>query len=236
MAKLSELNESIDTDLKPTLVILETFVDADHEGHDPRGASRELATPSPTSQRPEVSLVPKADNLYSFALLQHISAEVSIKNLPKLVVPIAMIQYRESGFAMRHAFTGGARPRPLSSSFGRLSGSPMSTSRETSEAFAPVEPSRMLKCLDAGAIDVLTSPLQKDRVYGLAAHAYRAHIETTRDQTAFLPTKRLRKRSWVGVEDGKPFAYLRESMCVLRIRCPLSDQPRDVIATVTRRF
>ena len=218
MAKLSELNESIGTDLKPTLVILETFVDADVEGHGPRRASRELATPSPTSQHPEWPVTPEPDNLYSFALLQHISAEVSFKNLSKLVVPIAMIQYRESGVAMRLAITGGARPRPSSSSFGRLSGSPLSTSRETTEAFAPVESSRMLKCLDAGAIDVLTSPLQKDRVYGLAAHAYRAHIEATRDQTAFLPTKRLRKRSWVGVDDEKPFAYLRESMYVLRTR------------------
>lgn len=212
MAKLAELNESIGTDLKPALVILEVYVDADVEGHDLRRASRELATPSPTSQRQDVSLAREPDNLYSFTLLQHISAEISFKNLSKLVVPIAMIQYRESGVAMRHATTGGARHRPLSSSFGRLSGSPMSTSRETTEAHAPVESSRMLKCLDAGAIDVLTSPLQADRVYGLAAHAYRAHIEATRDQTAFLPTKRLRKRSWVGVDDGKPYAYLRQSM------------------------
>ena len=212
MAKLAELNESIGTDLKPALVILEVYVDADVEGHDLRRASRELATPSPTSQRQDLSLGREPDNLYSFTLLQHISAEISFKNLSKLVVPIAMIQYRESGVAMRHATTGVARPRPLSSSFGRLSGSPTSTSRETTEAHAPVESGRMLKCLDAGAIDVLTSPLQADRVYCLAAHAYRAHIEATRDQTAFLPTKRLRKRSWVGVDDGKPYAYLRQSM------------------------
>lgn len=203
MAKLAELNESIGADLKPALVILETFVDADIEGHDLRRASRELATPSPTSQRPEWLLAPEPDDLYSFALLQHISAEVSFQKLSRLVVPIAMIQYRESGFPMRHTITGGARPRPSS---------------KTTEAFAPVESSRMLKCLNAGAIDVLTCPLQKDRVNGLAAHAYRAHIEATRDQTAFLPTKRLRKRSWVGVDDEKPFAYLRESMYVLRTR------------------
>lgn len=222
MAKLAELNESIGTELKPALIILEIFVDAEVEGHDPRRSSRELATPSPTSQRQDLPPAAEPDDLYSFALLQQISAEISFKNLSRLVIPIAMIHYRESGVAMRHAATGGARPRPSSNSFGRLSGSPMSASRETTEAFAPVESSRMLKCLDEGAIDVLTSPLQKDRVYGLAAHAYRAHIEATRDQTAFLPTKRLRKRSWVGVEDGKPFAYLRESMYVLRTRCILS--------------
>lgn len=222
MAKLAELNESIGTGLKPALVILEIFVDAEVEGHDPVRSSRELATPSPTPQRQDLPLALEPDNLYSFALLQQISAEISFRNLSKLVIPIAMIQYRESGVAMRHAVTGGARPRPSSSSFGRSSGSPKSASREITETFAPVESSRMLKCLDAGATDVLTSPLQKDRVYGLAAHAYRAHIEATRDQTAFLPTKRLRKRSWVGVEDGKPFAYLRESMYVLRTRCTLS--------------
>ena len=232
MAKLAELNESIGTDLKPTLVILETFVDLDHESH-PSKISRELSTPSPTSQHPEWPLAPEPDNFYSFALLQHISAEVTFKNLSKLVVPIAMTHNRESGVAMRHATTGGAaRPRPSSNSFNRLSGSAMSASRESTDPFAPVESGRMLKCLDAGAIDVLTSPLQKDRVYGLAAHAYRAHIEATRDQTAFLATKRLRKRSWVGVDDEKPFAYLRESMYVFRLDALSPDQPRDVIATV----
>ncbi|MCJ1314429.1 3',5'-cyclic-nucleotide phosphodiesterase [Agyrium rufum] len=62
------------------------------------------------------------------------------------------------------------------------------------------------------AIDVLTCPLQGTRILSLTAHAYRAHKEALRDQAAFLANKRLRKRSWVGVEDSRPYGWLRESM------------------------
>jgi 3',5'-cyclic-nucleotide phosphodiesterase len=77
---------------------------------------------------------------------------------------------------------------------------------------ASVEPGKWLHCLDAGAMDVLTSPLQHSRVKGLPALAYRAYKETCQERTAFLATKSLRKRSWVGFEERKPFAYLREDM------------------------
>ena len=71
---------------------------------------------------------------------------------------------------------------------------------------------RLVRYLDAGAVDVLSSPLSKDSVHSLAVHAYRIHKEVSREEMGFLTTKRNRKLSWVGVNDAKPYAYLREAM------------------------
>ncbi|KAH0201454.1 HD-domain/PDEase-like protein, partial [Aureobasidium melanogenum] len=74
------------------------------------------------------------------------------------------------------------------------------------------EPTRMSRFLDAGAIDVLPSPLGLDRVQGLAVHAYRTYKEVTREAASFVLEKRNRKLSWVGIDEERPYAYLREVM------------------------
>ena len=61
-------------------------------------------------------------------------------------------------------------------------------------------------------MDVLTSPISRDSAQGLAVHAYRVFKEVSREETAFQAGRRSRKLSWVGVEDTKPYAYLREAM------------------------
>jgi len=72
--------------------------------------------------------------------------------------------------------------------------------------------SRLMRFMDAGAVDVLTCPLTQDRVQALAAHAYRVFKEVTKNDASFLNRNRSRKMSWVGVDEDKPYAYLRESM------------------------
>lgn len=65
--------------------------------------------------------------------------------------------------------------------------------------------------LDAGAIEVLPSPLSRDRVQGLPNQIYRA----TRLPVALSSSpysRSPRKTSWVGMSDAKPYAYLREAM------------------------
>ena len=69
-----------------------------------------------------------------------------------------------------------------------------------------------MRYLDNGAVDVLTSPLLHERLPSLAIHAYRAHKDASKEQRALLEMKRGRKRSWVGIDDQKPYAYLREAM------------------------
>jgi hypothetical protein len=70
----------------------------------------------------------------------------------------------------------------------------------------------MSRFLDAGAIDVLPSPLGIDRVQGLAVHAYRTYKEVSREAASFVLQKRNRKLSWVGIDEERPYAYLREVM------------------------
>jgi hypothetical protein len=54
--------------------------------------------------------------------------------------------------------------------------------------------------------------MSKDRMLGLLTQAYRLQKEFAREEASFLTTKRNRKLSWVGVDDTKPYAYLREAM------------------------
>lgn len=68
------------------------------------------------------------------------------------------------------------------------------------------------RCLNAGAVDVLTSPLDLSRVHGLIIHAYRAEKSAQKEKHRFLTNRKLRKQSWVGADDQQPFSYLRESM------------------------
>ena len=217
MAKLRELNESIEADLIPTIVILDVFLDfkvgsgplekypLDHFTTSTKAQPLE-------SQRQESSMSPDLEDFYSLSLLQHIVNEVSYSNLSKLIIPIAMTHNSEGFLISQHSDAFGSPPRMGSSSYNQLRGTAKSVSRVALDPSAPVEPKRMMKCLEAGAIDVLTSPLHQDRIYALTAHAYRAHKEAAKDQAAFLATKRLRKRSWVGIDEEQPYGYLRESM------------------------
>ena len=62
-----------------------------------------------------------------------------------------------------------------------------------------------------GAADVVQTPLTPDRASGLPAHGFRVSQRWSSGASANeQPTKR--RASWVGVDESKPYAYLRESM------------------------
>ena len=208
MAKLAEL-ESISTYLQPTLVIFETpaepeDLDDKTQENDSSASQVELGIP----RQGRIIMPTEANDFYSLTLLQQIRIEISSSKFSKLVVPIAMISTLEHG-------SGGGHPQHLS--FGvahRASGSVSFSQKESSDTKASVNPRQLLRYLDAGAVDVVASPLVQDRVYNLTAHAYRAYKEACKDRAESLAMNRLRKRSWVGFEDKKPYAYLREDMYV----------------------
>lgn len=122
-------------------------------------------------------------------LLTHVSSEISSRNFSKLVVPVVML----TGLERDAAPAGLPSPGILG-------------------AQVLTDTVRLTRYLDAGAFDVLSSPLSKHRMHGLVIHAYRLQKEFTREETSFLTNKRNRKLSWVGVDDTKPYAYLREAM------------------------
>jgi 3',5'-cyclic-nucleotide phosphodiesterase len=123
-------------------------------------------------------------------LLMTVYSEIQSQNFSRLVIPVVVL----SGIDR-----GDITPHPLPSP-GLKKGQVLT------------DPVRLVRYLDAGAVDVLSSPLSQDNVQGLAVHAYRVHKEISREEAAFLTTKRTRKMSWVGVSDAKPYAYLREAM------------------------
>lgn len=203
------------TDCKPTVVIVDTYPNFDLQGPRPYDASTSFSTSLPMlHQQQNLVSPPDRDDFCSLALIQHIAAEISFANLSKLIIPIAMIHSRES-----HLPAGQSqllrRLQSAESANVAVEGTDADWSgQKATDLSAHAYQSRVLQSLDAGALDVVISPLQRNRVNALIAHVYRAHKEGVRDQEAFLATKRLRKRSWVGVDEEKPYAYLRESMYV----------------------
>jgi len=169
----------------PTFVILDVPYDEELRL---KRLSREPRTPSPTSSR-VMRTDGEPDDTYGTHLLTHVSSEISSRNFSKLVVPIVMLTGLISESASAAA--------------------PPSSLHKTQVLTDTV---RLSKYLDSGAVDVLSSPLSKERLQSLAVHAYRLQKEAARDEASFLTTKRNRKLSWVGVDDAKPYAYLREAM------------------------
>lgn len=183
---LSRITQLADSSNIPTFVILDVPYDEELRL---KRLSREPRTPSPTSSRVMRADINEPDDTYGSHLLTHVSSEISSRNYSKLIVPVVML----TGLANESA-SAGAPPSSLN------------------KTQVLTDTLRLSKYLDSGAVDVLSSPLSKDRVQGLAVHAYRLQKEAAREETSFLTSKRNRKLSWVGVDDAKPYAYLREAM------------------------
>ena len=233
MAKLTEL-ESLHS-LQPTLVILEAGTELDSEDDRTREVPQRLSNSLHVNKRQGLTAASVDQDVYGLALLQQICAEISSTKFSKLVVPIAMIPMSNNDTNGRNGGRQSQGSRPSHFSLGslhRMSSPTTSKSRESSNTVASVSTQQMVPCLDAGAVEIVTSPLGRNRVYDLVTHGYRAHKEACKDRAALLATTRLRKRSWVGFDDTKPYAYLREEMYVAiqGIFLIKLDQPSQVSA------
>lgn len=202
-------------DLKPTLILIDTpFGDRVPE----RLRSR---TPSPQSlpMLEDDEGRNHEEDLYGLALLQRIVSESYLRNLSKLVVPVPIIVFPPSNGPYNQDGSSDTRDEIANRKLHPDSPKPQRT-----------ENRRMLKrCLDLGATDVMASPMNVKCITNLEVHAYRAHRDAAQDQKALLEVRRGRKRSWVGISDEKPFAYLREAMVsglmsrICRIQSGLDD-------------
>lgn len=137
------------------------------------------------------------EEVYGLSLLQQIITESHLRCMAKRVVPVSVISYPVSAPEQtREQMTDGATDV--------VSGAPLnqlSTHRPL-----------IRKCLDLGAVDVIISPLSSKCITTLEICAYKAHRDAAREQQDLLEITNGRKRSWVGVSDQQPFAYLREAM------------------------
>ncbi|KAF2399452.1 HD-domain/PDEase-like protein [Trichodelitschia bisporula] len=187
LSKIADLQESKAN--TPTVVLIDIPYDEDQRM---KRLSRESRTPSPTSTRSLKRLTSEsldASDLYGMRLLSHISSEIQLSSISRLIIPVVVL----SGFEREWA-------------------SPNLPSPSVHGSQVLSDTVRLTRYLDAGAVDVLTSPLSTHHVQGLALHAYRAFKDAGREDANFLAHKRNRKLSWVGVEETKPYAYLREAM------------------------
>ncbi|KAF1841503.1 HD-domain/PDEase-like protein [Cucurbitaria berberidis CBS 394.84] len=185
LSKIASILESTKANV-PTFVIIDIPYDQEQRL---KRLSREPRTPSPTSSLLRRTDTTEPDDIYAMQLLTHISSEISSRNFSKLVVPVVMLTGLDHDAFSTTLSSPGLHPsHPLTDTL------------------------RLTRYLDAGAVDVLASPLSKERIRGLIIHAYRLQKEWTREEASFLTTKRNRKLSWVGVDDTKPYAYLREAM------------------------
>ncbi|KAJ2905928.1 putative 3,5-cyclic-nucleotide phosphodiesterase 2 [Zalerion maritima] len=205
ISTLASLHGSSMIHLKPTLVLVDMPYDEKVPAEPARSRSPSPHSVPPPEERlgssTDEEKTPKAD-MYGLRLLERVVSESLLRNLSRLVVPIPII-----------------RP-PLANGYPDSDGDCVGVDAETvaglpngkrRSAFLPNR--KLLKrCLDLGAIDVITSPMTEKTLVNLEVQAYRAHKDAAKEQQAMLEVRRGRKRSWVGVNEEKPFAYLREAM------------------------
>lgn len=181
------------TDMRPTIVLLDTPNDG--PSTKPYSSSR---APSPGSQsRPASAEIHTPDEeIYGLDLLQKLITEAHLRSISKLIVPIPIISHPQAlALDAKEQMTDGA-VEPFTAPLGALA----------------ISRRLVRKCLDLGAVDVIISPLSSKCITTLEICAYKAHREASREQQALLEVRRGRKRSWVGVNEQEPFAYLREAM------------------------
>ncbi|KOS18613.1 hypothetical protein ESCO_000719 [Escovopsis weberi] len=186
LTKLLELQDAGSMlNMTPTIILL----DMPQNEWVPEPSSISNSSPELANRDDEIHT--PDSNLYGLPLLQRLMTEAHLRNISKLVIPIPVISDAET----REHMTDGAVEPPAS-----LAGD------------LTIHRRLVRRCLDLGAVDVLTSPLTSKCVTTLEICAYKAHRDASRDQQALLEMTKGRKRSWVGVNEQKPFAYLREAM------------------------
>ncbi|RDA86748.1 hypothetical protein CP532_4178 [Ophiocordyceps camponoti-leonardi (nom. inval.)] len=187
LSRLIQLQDRAITDPTPTLVLLDT------PPEDPSSALSSPTASSPIHAEPPSppggrEIRRPDEELYGLTLLQKLVTEAHLRNVSKLIIPVPVLG--------------------LSDSAGQTIEGAAVSSQARLETYRPL----LRKCLDIGAVDVIISPLSTTCIATLEMCAYKARRDATREQQALLEFARGRKRSWVGVNEQKPYAYLREAM------------------------
>ncbi|KIV89109.1 hypothetical protein, variant [Exophiala mesophila] len=208
--KLSELHEQVKSDCTPILACFD--VGSESKNEHLRTKSRfspasDSPLPSPNLLRREITFSSESDESYGLQLLSRIASDLQVEEGVKLIIPVAIVLPKRKD---SHDQTDDeVQPSTIS----RAPYGPEAQPVEIKDNSDIIDERLMLQCLDAGALDVVRSPLDKAGIMGLTVHAYRIYKNAKKEQTGFMAmSRRGRKQSWVGVEDEKPYAYLREAM------------------------
>ncbi|XHF98202.1 hypothetical protein AWENTII_001767 [Aspergillus wentii] len=204
--KLAELSDRAGYNCTPVFAFFDIDLGTDEIGPARRKISRaswsETSPPSPSSLRHGFTFSSQSEETYGLQLLSGVSADIQVQESPNVIVPVAVLRTVSAG----------------------MTSSPV---EQPSRNILTADPHQITRCLDAGAVEVLTTPLDRSRVQGLVVHAYRTRKSAQKEQSRFLARRKLRKHSWVGVHDEQPYAYLREAM-VSKLMKGICD-PEEVI-------
>jgi 3',5'-cyclic-nucleotide phosphodiesterase len=163
--------------------------------------------PSPNLLRREITFSSESDESYGLQLLSRIASDLQVDEGVQLIIPVAIVQPKR-----KDSYDAAIERNPANS----ISRAPYGSETEpvaVEDDSDFVDPNTMLQCLEAGALDVVKGPLNKAGIMGLTVHAYRIYKNAKKDEASFMAMARgRRKQSWVGVEEEKPYAYLREAM------------------------
>ncbi|CAK7227329.1 3',5'-cyclic-nucleotide phosphodiesterase [Sporothrix curviconia] len=212
MAKLFNLQDESMMGLKPTVVLIGT-------PHDERiPIDEQSRSPSPHStphnEVGSAPTTPLTDEVYGLRLLRRIVSEAHLRNLSKLIVPVSVISFSESGSAPAASLLAA----PPTHDDDNDNNNAATSSAKVFQMQRALNRPLLKSCLKLGASDVVFSPIQPQSITSLEIRAYWAHKSAARDQQALLELRRGRKRSWVGITDNRPFAYLRENMVASLMR------------------
>ena len=144
------------------------------------------------------------------ALLKNVSHEIAKGNLSKLVIPVAVIYANDGPSGTSTLPTQHKEDHSTSRRLVLKSRITEGVTYSGSDDLYNCED--VLRCMDAGAVDVLESPLHEARLQSLIIQAYRFHKEALHERALQIEKKRSRKLSWLGNTEHKPYAYLREKM------------------------
>ena len=202
--KLAELNDEVKQDCTPIIALFD--IGPEIKSENPRLHKTRTSTSIESTHaglrhlRREITFSSESDESYGLQLLSRIASDLQVKEGTNLIIPVAVVRHRHLDNSRRGSAVEA-----------QLDGPNLSLEEAT---LKEIDPQKMLRCLEAGAVDILPSPVDQVRVMGLTVHAYRVYKTAKREQTSFLAQSRPRRQSWVGVDDPKPYGYLREAMYV----------------------
>lgn len=229
--KLSELHDQVKLDCTPILACFDVGSESKHENLKAKPRLFPMADsplPSPSLFRREITFSSESDESYGLQLLSRIASDLQVDEGVKLIIPVAIVQPQRKDY--RDEALESVRPPEIS----RAPYGPELKPVEIKDTSDIIDAQLMLQCLDAGALDVVKSPLDKAGIMGLTVHAYRIYKNAKKEQAGFMAmARRSRKQSWVGMEEEKPYAYLREAMVkkLLKGIC----EPQDLIEDYQHR-
>lgn len=207
--KLGELHDAVKLDCTPIIALFDVGAENRSDYHirqRPRFATPAASPmPGPHVLRRQITFSSESDESYGLQLLSRIAADLQVEDGVKLIIPVAIVQPKRKGSDSPSERSSPSFTLPRGSEW---------TASSTEDQSAIIDSQMMLNCLEAGALDVVQSPLNKAGILGLTVHAYRIYKAAKKEQAGFLAQARgRRKQSWVGVEEEeKPYAYMREAM------------------------